>query len=84
MFHGPSGHLAHVPLSQSRTVHQHPPCPWATAQRFFRCEKPAILLLWLTDLNDVSHQEAKEKDGKISTLVIDVILGVFLLRKFEK
>jgi len=35
-------------------------------------------------LNDVSHQEAKEKDGKISTLVIDVILGVFLLRKFEK
>lgn len=26
VFHGPSGHLAHVPLSQSRTVHQHPPC----------------------------------------------------------
>jgi hypothetical protein len=29
-------------------------------------------------------QEPKEKAGKISTLVIDVILGVFLLRKFEK
>lgn len=26
VFHGPSGDLAHVPLSQSRTVHQHPPC----------------------------------------------------------